>query len=255
MINTPQLSAEHISLAYQNKKVLKNINIDIPMGKITALIGPNGSGKSTLLRILCGLIKPDQGKVHLNGVALNQHKAKHLAKEIAFLPQRSVIPDNYHVFDLLNAGRFPHQGLMKQSTKEDLTIIDWALEITDMKYYKNYFLSELSGGLQQRAWLAMILAQQTPIVILDEPSTYLDIKHQLQLLELVKALNLNHHKTIIWVLHDLAHAIQTSDYLFVLDEGELVAQGTPQNIINSNILNRTFDITAKASYFEEHISL
>lgn len=253
--HSPKLSTHNLSFGYKNKLILDNISLEIPTGKISALIGPNGSGKSTLLKVLCGLLKPNNGEVLLENQPINHYKSKQLAQSIAFLPQRSSIPDNYRVTDLLNAGRFPYQSLIKKISKEDVRVIKWALDITQMHDYKDYFINELSGGLQQRAWLAMILTQQTPIIILDEPSTYLDIKHQLQLLQLVKTLNIDHKKTIIWVLHDLAHAAQTSDYLFVLNSGQLVAQGDVESIRQSGVLNRTFDVKLAPEYFNKHVEL
>ncbi|WP_119344908.1 ABC transporter ATP-binding protein [Facilibium subflavum] len=249
------LQAEKISLAYKDKTILQDINLQVPLGKISAIIGPNGSGKTTLLRILSGLIPPSGGQVFLYNKPLSNYRQKEIAQKIAFLPQRSAIPDNYTVLHLLEAGRFPHQSLIRKNINKDSEVIDWALDVTDMRAYKNQLLSKLSGGLQQRAWLAMVLCQQTPIIILDEPATYLDIKHQLQLLELIKSLNIQYHKTILWVLHDLSHAVQTSDYLFVLKQGRLIAKDTPQKIISSNILAQTFEVALAESYFKAHVSL
>jgi iron complex transport system ATP-binding protein len=255
MSDIPQMRAQNVFLSYKEKQILKNISLTIPRGKISAIIGPNGSGKSTLLRILCGLVTPVEGNVYLGEKSISSYKQRAIATNIAFLPQRSVIPDNYSVLDLLKAGRFPHQGLIKKPSTHDKKIIGWSLEVTDMVHYQNHLLPQLSGGLQQRAWLAMVLCQETPIIVLDEPSTYLDIKHQLQLLELIRSLNLKYKKTILWVLHDLNHAIQTSDYLFIIKNGELIGQGNPESMIQSNLISETFEIEIKQSYFDEHIKL
>lgn len=255
MNKTPQMRAQNIYLNYREKQILKNISLTIPIGKISAIIGPNGSGKSTLLKILCGLISPVKGNIYLGSKLINDYKQRTIATNIAFLPQRSLIPDNCSVLDLLKAGRFPHQGLFKNPSRHDQEIINWSLLVTDMADYQNHLLSQLSGGLQQRAWLAMVLCQETPIIILDEPSTYLDIKHQLQLIKLIKSLNTKYKKTILWVLHDLNHAIQTSDYLFLLKKGELIGEGIPSDMISSNIIANTFEVDIKHSYFEKHIDL
>lgn len=247
---TPFLQAKNLTFKTKDKLILDDINIAIPKGKISALIGPNGSGKSTLLKLLIGLNEPTKGKIYLNDKLLNEYKRKEIAKEIAFLPQRSTIPDQFTVYDLLKAGRFPHQGITRRLDKKDEEIINWALDVTEIKEYKNQYVSRLSGGLQQRAWISMVLAQETSLIVLDEPATYLDIKHQIQLLELIKTLNLSYQKTILWVLHDLNHAFQSSDYCFVLKEGKLILEGSSQDLIKDKKLAETFEINIKSTEYD-----
>lgn len=249
--NSTTLSCSNLSFKIKDQLILNNINLNIPSGKISALIGPNGSGKSTLLKLLTGLITPDQGQIYLNQSELHSLKRKEIAKHIAFLPQRSAIPDQFTVIDLILAGRYPHQGLFKRLQTKDEHIINWALDVTNMTTYRKRHLHQLSGGQQQRAWLAMILAQETSLILLDEPTTYLDIKHQLQMIELIKNLNIKHNKTILWVLHDLNQAIQNSDYLFVLKNGQLTTQGTPKQLITDNKLAETFEITIDSTHYQQ----
>ncbi|WP_077216717.1 ABC transporter ATP-binding protein [Piscirickettsia litoralis] len=245
------LSCANIHFKIKGQTILNDITLEIPAGKISALIGPNGSGKSTLLKLLTGLITPNQGYIDLNQSELSTFKRKEIAKYISFLPQRSVIPDQFTVEDLIVAGRYPHQGLLRRLHAKDQQVIHWALDVTEMTKYRQRHLHQLSGGQQQRAWLAMILAQETPLILLDEPTTYLDIKHQLQMIELIKNLNINHNKTILWVLHDLNQAIQNSDYLFVLKNGQLITQGTPKQLITDDKLAQTFEITIDAAQYHE----
>jgi iron complex transport system ATP-binding protein len=255
MNNHPELSASNINLTLQKKCIIKNTNFTLPAGKITAIIGPNGSGKSTVLKILSNILKPTDGTVYLNNKPIKTYKQREVAKNISFLPQHPIIPDNYKVIDVLQAGRFPHQGLLNKLKSNDLNIINWALTMTELGDYRNMPMHHLSGGLQQRAWLAMILCQETPIVILDEPTTYLDIKHQLQLIKLIKELNIDYGKTILWVLHDLNQAISSSDYLFVFKEGEIINRGAPDDIISSGTLTNIFDVSINKRYFNQHIKL
>ncbi|MFZ9034524.1 MAG: ABC transporter ATP-binding protein [Francisellaceae bacterium] len=246
MSNTPKLHCQNVSYKIKDKTILGDINLDIPIGKISAIIGPNGSGKSTLLRLLTGLESPTNGNVFIDDNPLKHYRRKQLAQWIAFLPQRMMVPEQFSVIDLLESARHPYRGLFSSLSNKDKLAIDWALDITDMAAYQHKKLSTLSGGLQQRAWIAMVLAQQTPIIILDEPTTYLDIKHQLQLLKLIQELNDDHKKTIIWVLHDLNQACQYSDQLFVIDNGMLVAQGKSDEISQSPILCDVFDVSINA---------
>ncbi|TNF68921.1 MAG: ABC transporter ATP-binding protein [Gammaproteobacteria bacterium] len=244
------LKTQQLSYQKKDKLILDKINIAIPNGKISALIGPNGSGKSTLLKLLVGLNHPTSGEVYLQNQPLSQYKRNEIAKKIAFLPQRSMIPDQFSVFDLLKAGRFPHQGIMQRLNQHDHKIINWALDVTEMSEYKDQYVSRLSGGLQQRAWLAMVLSQEAPLIVLDEPATYLDIKHQIQLLKLIKTLNQIHHKTILWVVHDLNHAFQISDYCFVLKEGNLILEGKTETLASNKKLSEAFEIDIKLT--EQH---
>ncbi len=255
MISNPELSVESINLHLQNKCIIKNMSFVLPEGKISAIIGPNGSGKSTILKILCNILQPTSGTAYLNKKSIKLYRQKEIAKYISFLPQHPIVPDNYKVIDILHAGRFPHQGILNRVSANDIDVIEWALKMTELENYKNVLMHHLSGGLRQRAWLAMTLCQETPIIILDEPTTYLDIKHQLQLIQLIKRLNAEYKKTILWVLHDLNQAILSSDYLFIFKNGEILNSGRPSDIIKSGALTSIFDVYINKNYFQQHISL
>lgn len=238
------LEAKDVSINYGQKTALKNANIKINYGEIVTIIGPNGSGKSTLVKVLSRYLKPNIGKVNLNGKDILTLKNKIIAQEMAVLPQVKFAAADITIENLVSYGRYPHIKFGKRLSKKDREIINWAIEKTGLSKYKDRHLDTLSGGERQRAWIAMALAQKPKILLLDEPTTYLDISYQLEVLELVKELNKSLNLTVVMVLHDLNQAARYSDRIYVLKDGEVYHYGKPETIINSKLLKDVFRIEA-----------
>ncbi len=236
------LIAENLSLSYQNKAIISNISISLQPGKISCLIGPNGCGKSTLLRALAGLMKPQSGWVKLDDINLSDWPRRNLARRLALLPQNPSAPDGISVEQLVMHGRYPHQGVFRSYCKTDYDVVDWALLMTDMASLRQRTFNTLSGGERQRGWIALALAQQSPLLILDEPTTYLDIGHQIDILGLLSQLNREHGITIIMVLHDINQACQYADRILVMNEGSIVADDTPLKVVSEQLLARIFGV-------------
>jgi len=218
---------------------------EIQKGSITALIGPNGSGKSSLLSLLCGLTTPTEGGISLHDEPLIDIKRSELAKKLALLPQSNPVPTTLTVSDLVTFGRHPHRPWYKKVSKKDKEIIDWSMKETGITVYADRLLTDLSGGELQRTWLAMVLAQDTDILMLDEPTSWLDISHQLSLLKIVRRLNQQYNKTIVWVLHDLNQARQFSDKAILINQGEIVAQGDVNDVINAKDISDVYQTPVK----------
>lgn len=235
------LQAEKLSLSYDTISIIELLDLQTPSGEITALIGPNGCGKSTLLRGLARLLKPQHGSVLLNGHAIHTVPTKQLAKELGILPQAPVAPEGITVRELVAQGRYPHQDWFQQWSLADEDALQKALKLTGLVALSDRIVDTLSGGQRQRAWIAMALAQQTDILLLDEPTTYLDLAHQLEVLDLLVQLNAE-GKTIIMVLHDLNHAAHYANHLVALSEGKIVAQGTPAEVITEEIVRDVFSV-------------
>lgn len=246
--NTPKiqscLGAEKITACYDKRVIFQDLSVEIPDGSFTVIIGPNACGKSTLLRTLSNLLKPSAGHVVLDGKMVNSYKAKEVAKKLGLLPQTSTAPDGMTVANLIAHGRFPYQNLIQQWTEEDEQAVKMAMELTKTTELDNRFVDELSGGQRQRVWVAMVLAQQTPILLLDEPTTYLDISHQIELLELFADLN-ERGNTLVAVLHDLNHAARYATHLIAMKQGEIVAQGKPSEIMTEELVEEVFGLKAK----------
>lgn len=238
------LNIQQLSFSYGKHQVLKQLNLEIPEGKITALIGPNGCGKSTFLKCIARILQPQQGQVLLKGNNVHQQHTRKVSQQLALLPQAPVTPEGISVQDLVGYGRAPWGSRWGKLNVEDLTAVQDALSEVGLKELENQPVSALSGGQRQRAWIAMILAQQTDLVLLDEPTTWLDIAHQIELLKLMRKLN-QQGKTIVVVLHDLNQACRYCDELVVLQEGMLVAQGTPEKVFTQHLLQQTFSLTAE----------
>ena len=236
------LEANSLSLAYDRATIVEELRLTITRGQITTLVGPNGCGKSTLLRGLARLLKPKAGQVVLDGRAIHQIPTKALAKELGILPQSPSAPEGLTVYELVAQGRYPHQGFFQQWSLEDERIAQEALTITHMTAFANRPLDTLSGGQRQRAWIAMALAQDTPILLLDEPTTYLDIGHQIEVMELVQTLNRERQMTILLVLHDLNQAARYSDRMVVMQDGAIVADGSPQEMMTPQMLADIFHV-------------
>ncbi|GAB2640137.1 ABC transporter ATP-binding protein [Vibrio panuliri] len=238
----PSLGAQNLTLGYGSKIICEALDVNIPSGKLTVIVGPNGCGKSTLLKSLCRLLKPKQGHVMLNGEQIQRMPSKEIAKLLGFLPQSSSTPERVSVAELVARGRYAHQGLFSQWSPEDEQAVKQAMRITRVEEFAELSVDALSGGQRQRVWIAMLLAQKTPILMLDEPTTYLDISHQLELLELFKKLNQQRGNTVVAVLHDLNQACRYADNLIVLSGGKIVAQGSPEELMTESLVKQVFGL-------------
>ena len=241
------LSCEKLALAYEQNEVIHELSLAIPSEKITALIGPNGSGKSTLLRGMARLMKPTHGAVYLDGHAIHQIPTKQLARQMAILPQMPDAPGGLQVRELVAFGRYPYQGFLGMLTAEDDRRIDDALEITGMQSLADRLLGELSGGQRQLAWLAMALAQDTQLLLLDEPTTFLDMAHQLEVLDVLERLHRQQRRTIVMVLHDINQAARYAQHMIALLNGKIAASGTPFEMITSQVMAEVFEIEVEIS--------
>ena len=235
-----RLHASHLKLGYDNKIIADDLSVAIPDGAFTVIVGPNACGKSTLLRALCRLLKPSAGEVMLDGKNISSFATKALARELGLLPQTSIAPDSITVADLVSRGRYPHQSLLKQWTQADKQAVEAAMAATNVSQLADRSVDELSGGQRQRVWVAMALAQHTPLLLLDEPTTYLDIAHQIELLDLFRQLNRERGQTLIAVLHDLNHACRYADHIIAMRDGKIVAEGKPAEIITAELVERVF---------------
>ena len=237
------LRGENISFSYsKDKDFIKNLNINIPKGKVTTILGPNGSGKSTLLSILSTYNKPSKGNVFIEDKNLNDLKSREIAKLIATVHQHNESPEDLSVETLISYGRTPHNKRGKSNREENEEIINWAIKSTNLEDIKDKNVMSLSGGQRQRAFIAMALAQKTDVLLLDEPTTYLDIFHQIEILELVKKLNEEYNMTIIMVLHDINQAIKYSHNIVVMKNGKIIEEGKPENIINEKTIKTVYNV-------------
>ncbi|MEM7336972.1 MAG: ABC transporter ATP-binding protein [Chloroflexota bacterium] len=239
-----EINATQLTLAYDSNVIIENLSTTIVSGQVTSLVGPNGCGKSTLLRGMARLLRPSAGEVLLDGKAIHEMPTKELAKIVGILPQAPRAPEGLTVYELVAQGRYPHQGFFQQWTPEDEEIARDAIEITNMVEFADRPLDTLSGGQRQRAWIAMSLAQKTPILLLDEPTTYLDIGFQLEVMELIEKLNHERGMTILLVLHDLNQAARYSNRMIVLREGSIVADGPPTEILTADLVADVFNVRA-----------
>ena len=239
------LRADQVETSYDNHTVFKNLSLNIKEGSITTIIGPNGCGKSTLLKTMGRILKQKSGTVYLQGQNLNMLPTKSIAKQLSLLPQNPIAPDELSVEELISYGRYPHRKNLNKLTSEDKETIEWAMEITKTYSFRARNLGTLSGGQKQKVWLAMALAQNTEVLLLDEPTTYLDMAHQLDVLKIVEELNEKHHCTVIMVLHDINHAARFSHEIVAMKAGSIIAKGTPLEIITKNILKTVFQINAR----------
>jgi len=238
------LQADQVQVGYPTRAVLAGLSLTIERGAMMALVGPNGSGKSTLLKTLARLLKPSGGAVYLDGQAIARLPTAEVARRLAILPQGPSAPAGLTVAELVEQGRYPHAGPLRMLRRQDHVAIDDALRLTGMTEYAARTLDTLSGGERQRAWIALALAQATPILLLDEPTTFLDIGHQLEVLELTRRLNQEQGLTIVLVLHDLNHAARYAHRLVALQAGQIVADGTPAEVLTPALLATLFGVQA-----------
>ncbi|MBZ4486730.1 ABC transporter ATP-binding protein [Microbacterium sp. cx-55] len=239
------LAAEAVSLGYGSTVVVNDVSLVIRPGEVTSIVGPNGSGKSTFVRALAGLVTPQAGRVMLDGRDLATQRPRETARRIGFLPQSLIAPEHITVKELVGHGRDPHRRWFEAWSAHDSAAVESALELTDMTGLADHPVDELSGGQRQRAWIALTLAQTPGILILDEPTTYLDIAHQLDTLELVSTLVRERGTTVMLVLHDLTMAARYSDTVVAMHEGRIAAQGVPRDVFTPETLERVFDIRAR----------
>ncbi|HEY9661351.1 MAG TPA: ABC transporter ATP-binding protein [Allocoleopsis sp.] len=239
------LTAYKLTLAYDRTTIIRDLHIEIPAHQITALVGANGCGKSTLLKGLARLLKPQSGVVYLNGASIFKLSTKEVAKRLGLLPQSPTVPEGLTVRELVAQGRYPHQSWLQQWSKQDEHYTEQALAITDMSELSDRPLDSLSGGQRQRAWIAMSLAQNTEILLLDEPTTFLDLAHQIEVLDLLYDLNQTQRRTIVMVLHDLNQACRYADYLVAMKGGAIFAQGVPSDIMTEAMVQEVFGLESR----------
>lgn len=242
MMQTTLFSANNIAAGYDKKLIINNIDLVVPSNKISVIIGANACGKSTLLKTLARLLKPFTGEVALDGKALSDFPPKQLAQTLGLLPQSPIVPEGITVSDLVSRGRHPYQGFFKGLGKKDYEAVNEALDIMGITELANRNVDELSGGQRQRVWIAMVLAQQTDILLLDEPTTFLDITYQIEILDLLTDLNRRLGTTIVMVLHDINLSARYADYIFALKNGNLISQGPPSKIITEELIRKIFGL-------------
>ncbi len=239
------LNAHHLSLAYDHARIVENLDLTLSGGRVTALVGPNGCGKSTLLRGISRLLKPSTGSVLLNSQDIWKLPTKTLARQLGILPQSPVAPEGLTVHELVAQGRYPHQSWFQQWSTEDERVTAEALEITGMVDFTDRPVDTLSGGQRQRAWIAMTLAQDSDVILLDEPTTFLDLAYQIEVLDLLHDLNRERGKTIVMVLHDLNHACRYADDLVALRGGTIMAHGQPGKVVTEAVVRNVFGVDCR----------
>lgn len=241
---TPALAARGVTLAYEQVVVFRDLDLTIEPGRVTTLIGANGCGKSTLLKAFGRLLAPAAGSIELDGTPLRSRPTREIARRLSILPQKPLTPSATTVRDLVCRGRHPHQSMLRPWTADDKAAVEVALAATGLTELAERDAASLSGGQLQRAWIALVLAQQTPTILLDEPTTFLDLSHQLEVLRLVRTINRDRGATVVMVLHDLTLAGRFSDRLVVLGRGRVLADGAPWDVLTPDVLRDAFDLDA-----------
>jgi iron complex transport system ATP-binding protein len=237
-----RLGAHELSIGYDGTTIIDGLSVELLDDKITAIVGPNACGKSTLLRGMARLLKPSAGRILLDGNDIASLHTKEVARRLGLLPQTSIAPEGITVADLVSRGRFPHQRMLRQWSADDQQAVADAMAATGVTDLSGRLVDELSGGQRQRVWVAMVLAQQTPLILLDEPTTYLDIAHQIELLDLFTALNREQNRTIVAVLHDLNHACRFADQIIAMKSGTIVRQGSPADVITAELVEEVYGL-------------
>ena len=244
------MEVKGLSFAYGTNKVLSNISLAIEKGKITTIMGANGCGKSTLFSLMTKNLTPNKGKVLLNGKNIQNLHLTEFAQRVSIVHQYNTSADDITVERLISFGRTPHMKMMSGHSEEDTRYIEWAMEVTNLTRYRDREVGKLSGGQRQRVWIAMALAQNTKLLFLDEPTTYLDIRYQIEILELVKKLNQDYGITIVMVLHDINQAIYFSDWVIGLKDGKVCVQGNPQEVITEDSIRELYGIGLEVTRVE-----
>ncbi|KOC91064.1 ABC transporter ATP-binding protein [Winslowiella iniecta] len=242
--SSSRLQARQLTLSYGAKPIVEQVDLALREGEFSVIIGPNGCGKSTLLRAFSRGMMPQSGEVLLDDINLHQHKPRQVARELALLSQSSLLTDTLSVFDLVSRGRYPHQSFLRPWSAQDEQVVNEALSAVDLSAMAQTPVQALSGGQRQRAWFAMTLAQQTPIILLDEPTTWLDIAHQIELLELCRGMH-QQGKTLVMVLHDINQALRYATHLIMMKEGKIVAQGAPQAVVTEDSMAQVFGLDCR----------
>ncbi|MBD7957965.1 ABC transporter ATP-binding protein [Microbacterium sp. Sa4CUA7] len=242
MSTTHTLAADGLTLAYGDRVVIEGLDLEIPPGRITAIVGANGCGKSTLLRALARLVAPRSGQVLLDGQSLRGRPTKEIARTLGLLPQSPTAPEGIAVADLVGRGRHPHQKMLARWSERDYAVVAQALADTGIADLADRAVDELSGGQRQRVWIAMALAQETDVLLLDEPTTFLDVAHQIEVLDLLTDLNRDRGTTIVMVLHDINLAARYADHVFAVRAGRIVASGAPSEVITDALIREVFDL-------------
>lgn len=240
-VGGPRLKARHLSCGYGSRLVMRSLDLDVLDGELTVILGPNACGKSTFLKALARVVEPQAGLVTLDGRPLKSFRSKTLARELAMLPQTPEAPLGVTVADVVARGRYPHQTLMNSWTTRDDAACERAMTATNVWELRDRPVESLSGGQRQRAWIAMTLAQSTPVILLDEPTTYLDITHQIEVLDVTRRLH-EEGRTVVVVLHDLNLALRYATHLVLMKEGAIIAQGPPSQLVTSSLVERVFDL-------------
>ncbi len=235
---------QRVSAGYENQEILHDLTINIPLKHISVLIGSNGCGKSTLLKTLAGFITPYSGKIVLDGKQIHQYSRKQVAQKLSVLPQRPQIPTGLKVIDLVSQGRFPYHSLFSNLNREDEEAIANAMEMMQIKGLAERDVSDLSGGQQQRVWIALALAQQADTIFLDEPTTFLDLAYQVEILDILDSLNKEYGTTIVLILHDINMAARYADYLFAMKKGRIIKEGTPAEVIEPEVIREVFGLNS-----------
>ncbi len=241
----PRLTGHDLTLGYDQRTIARELDVAVPDRSFTVVVGPNACGKSTLLRALSRMLRPTRGQVLLDGADVAGLPAKSLARTLGLLPQSSTAPDGITVADLVARGRYPHQGLLRQWSRDDERVVAESMAATGVEGLGDRFVDELSGGQRQRVWIAMALAQQTPLLLLDEPTTYLDIAHQIEILDLCARLHEEEGRTLVAVLHDLNHAARYATHLIAMRDGRIVAQGEPGEIVTAELVAEVFGMPCR----------
>ncbi|WP_111636589.1 ABC transporter ATP-binding protein [Marinomonas shanghaiensis] len=236
------LSTHSVTLGYDQNIITDNLSVDIPEGKFSIIVGPNGCGKSTLLRALSRLLPPKSGQVRLNSQDIHALPTREVAKILGLLPQSAIAPDGIKVVDLVARGRFPHQKWFQPWREQDQIAVESAMKATGIVEFAQHHVDQLSGGQKQRVWVAMALAQETPLLLLDEPTTYLDIAHQIELMDLFQDLNRLQGHTMVAVLHDLNHACRYADNLIAMKAGKIIASGAPKDVVTEALIENVFGL-------------
>ncbi|WP_051326187.1 ABC transporter ATP-binding protein [Glycomyces tenuis] len=243
-VSPSPLAVENATLGYGRLAISEGLTVDVPDGEFTVIIGPNACGKSTLLKALARMLKPSAGRVLLDGRDIHSRSTRTVARRLGLLPQSPIAPDGITVADLVARGRYPHQGILRQWSARDEAVVAEAMEATDITDLASRSVDELSGGQRQRVWIAMVLAQQTPLLLLDEPTTYLDITHQIEVLDLCAKLH-REGRTLVAVLHDLNQAARYATHLIAMRDGAVVAEGAPADIVTDDIVEKVFDLPCR----------